>query len=104
MVASYSELYEEGEVNHINGPTHPPGEDGVRLCEEGDKKKKKKRKKELIKRPTTGRRKWVLYSKLTTPMGVVSTLSLKAVKISCLEQEIRPNTVDMIDFTFFIQF
>ena len=24
MVASYSELYEEGEVDHINGPTHPP--------------------------------------------------------------------------------
>ena len=24
MVASYSELYEEGEVEHINGPSHPP--------------------------------------------------------------------------------
>ena len=24
MVASYSELYEEGEVEYINGPTHPP--------------------------------------------------------------------------------
>ena len=23
MVASYLELYEEGEVEHINGPTHP---------------------------------------------------------------------------------
>ena len=24
VVASYSELYEEGEVEHINGPSHPP--------------------------------------------------------------------------------
>ena len=86
MVASYSELYEEGEVDHINGPTHPPGEDGVRLCEEGDKKKKKKEER-ANQRPTTGRRKWVLYSKLTTPMGVVSTLSLKAVKLAVLSRK-----------------
>ena len=24
VVASYSELYEEGEVENINGPSHPP--------------------------------------------------------------------------------
>ena len=24
VVASYSELYEEGEVEHITGPSHPP--------------------------------------------------------------------------------
>ena len=42
----------------VTRPTHPPREDGVRLCEKGDKKKEKKK---LIKRSTTGRHKRVLY-------------------------------------------
>ena len=39
MVASYSELYEEGEVEHINGPSHPPygiGICGMSIIDEGD--------------------------------------------------------------------
>ena len=31
MIACYLELYEEGEVEHINGPTHPPKPKGTNI-------------------------------------------------------------------------
>ena len=52
MVASYSELY-EGEVDHINGPTHPPRV-GYRQIAQGE---------ELFKRSMKGMRSGVFMRK-----------------------------------------
>ena len=100
MVPSYSELYEEGEVDHINGPTHPPGvERRVRGIASwlGLAKKKKKNKKVEIKNIMN--RKWKhvatqkanesmgFYTKLTTPMGVALMNMIKAVKLAILSRK-----------------
>ena len=97
MVASYSKLYEEGEVDHINGPTHPHK---VERRVRGIASKKKKNKKAEIKNIMN--RKWKhvatqkanesmrsrdFYTKLTTPMGVALINMIKAEKLAILSRK-----------------
>ena len=81
MVAYYFEFYEEGEVEDINGPTHPPI-------------------------PATRG----LLRSVTTQLGIYRDLfmhphAVSGVHYMYINQQsyrIGPNIIDMLDFTFFI--
>ena len=109
VVVSYSGLYEEGEVEHINC-SHTPlsrrGQNGPHNTARKvtERSEVSGSKGELIKAEVSNEGRAYIAMWLVGGRAALAIMkNFVKLQTSCLNRENWPNTVDVLDFTFFIQ-